>query len=78
MFGDKILEYWDDIEKDLKAAFEIASKQADTAVPLDWMYNNTPELWSINGKTVEYDFIMNCYPSLTKDIYATLSSSLMF
>ena len=68
----------DDIEKDLKAAFEIASKQADTAVPLDWTYNNTPEKWSINGKTVEYDFIMNCYPSLTKDIYATLSSSHMF
>ena len=68
----------DDIARDLKTAFAIASKQTDIAVPLDWTYNNSPQIWDINGKTIEYDFVMDNYPALTKDVYATLSASLIF
>lgn len=61
-----------EIEKDLKEAFKVAAKQTDTAKPLDWTYNNTPQLWEINGETVHYDFIMNSYPSLITNVYGNM------
>ncbi|MBP3481609.1 MAG: alpha-galactosidase [Clostridia bacterium] len=68
----------DAIADDLKKAFEISSRQTDVAKPMDWLYNNTPQLWEINGETVVYDFVMDDYPLPAKEIYATLSPSLMF
>ena len=68
----------DAIADDLKKAFEISSRQTDVAKPMDWLYNNTPQLWEINGETGVYDFVRDDYPLPAKEIYATLSPSLMF
>jgi alpha-galactosidase len=67
-----------EIEVDLKRAFEINSKQTDVAKPLDWTYNDTPQVWDINGERIEYDFTMDCPITLSKNIYTSLSSSLPF
>ncbi len=56
----------DEMKGNLKAALKINSIQADEAEPLDWMYNNTPQKWLINGEEVEYDFVMESYPTLMK------------
>ncbi len=53
-----------EMEKDLKEAFRINSIQEDVAVPLDWMYNQSPQEWMINGEKKEYDFFMNEYPEI--------------
>ena len=49
----------DEIREDLKNAFKIASKQADETFPVDFEFNKHPRIWSINGKTVKYDFYMS-------------------
>jgi len=53
-----------EIFEDLKEAFKINSVQKETAEPLDWMYNNQPQRWLIDGKEVLYDFIMDDYPRM--------------
>ena len=53
-----------EMEKDLKEAFRINSIQKDSAKPLDWLYNNSPQEWEINGKKTEYDFLMDEYPEM--------------
>ena len=54
----------DQMKTDLKEAFKINAIQQDTAVPLDWQYNNSPQKWLINGEECEYDFVMDSYPYL--------------
>lgn len=54
----------EEIAKDLKSAFEKNSIQSDTAEPLDWLYNNQPQKWLINGMQKNYDFVMDSYPEL--------------
>ena len=53
-----------EMEEDLKQAFKINSIQKNVAVPLDWMYNNSPQEWLIDGVKTEYDFVMDSYPEL--------------
>lgn len=67
-----------EMEKDLKAAFKTNSKQKDTAVPVDWMYNNEPQQWLINGELTEYDFIMESYPAMLRHNYVTLHADINF
>ncbi len=40
--------------KELKEAYEVASLQADTFVPLDWMETTTPERYLLNGKEITF------------------------
>lgn len=54
----------EDMKADLVQAFQRNSVQDDVAEPLDWQYNNSPQRWNINGEVVEYDFIMDSYPTL--------------
>ena len=42
--------------KELKSAYEIASRQADELIPLDWMDTTTPEVYLLNGKTVNFNW----------------------
>lgn len=67
-----------EIFEDLKKAFKINSVQEDVAEPLDWMYNNQPQKWLINGKEVEYDFVMDSPPRLLGYKIGDLSSTNMF
>lgn len=67
-----------EIESDLKEAFKISAKQTDTAKPVDWLYNNTPQIWEINGEIKEYDFVMDAYPELSTSIFATLDYNKIF
>ncbi|MBO5213040.1 MAG: alpha-galactosidase [Clostridia bacterium] len=39
---------------ELKRAYEIASKQADDLVPVDWMETTTPDTYLLNGKAVKF------------------------
>ena len=43
-------------ERLLRECYARAAKQADTAVPLDWMENLCPARWLINGKQVYFDW----------------------
>ena len=54
----------DEIRKDLKGAFAINSLQKNEAEPLDWLYNNEPQRWMIDGEVREFDFVMDDYPAL--------------
>lgn len=54
----------EEMKKDLREAFEINLVQNNRCAPLDWTYNNTPDLWEIDGKTEEFDFIEDSYPAL--------------
>ena len=54
----------EEMKKDLKEAFAINSVQQSQAEPIDWMYNNAPQSWLIDGERHEFDFIMDCYPDL--------------
>jgi len=45
-----------DTEEAIRRAFASASKPQEIAEPLDWMDTTTPARWSIQGKTVEYDW----------------------
>ena len=48
----------------MKGAFAINSLQKDEAEPLDWLYNNEPQRWKIDGEIREFDFVMDDYPTL--------------
>jgi len=50
----------------LKEAFARSSVQTDVAQPLDWEYNKTPVVWSINGEVVEYDWFTEELPKCLK------------
>lgn len=52
------------IKNDLMEAFLVNSVQQDTAEPIDWLYNNSPQQWIINKKKKEFDFVQNSYPAL--------------
>lgn len=52
---------------DLIKAFKRNSIQQEVAEPLDWLYNNAPQTWLIDGETIEYDFVMDSYPELIKN-----------
>ena len=67
-----------EIADDLKKAFEINSKQTDIARPLDWTYNDTPQVWEINGERVEYDFTMDSPIEMCKYTFVSLNSKLPF
>ena len=54
----------DSMKEDIKKAFFRNSGQKDKAEPLDWLYNNQPQCWLINGEKREYDFVENSYPEL--------------
>ena len=43
-------------EKELQTAFEIASKQADEFIPLDWMETTTPTHYLINGVETSFNW----------------------
>lgn len=43
-------------ENELKELYEIASKQRNTAEPVDWLWNSTPSQWLIDGKKIQYDW----------------------
>ena len=52
------------MKKDLADAFALNSVQENTAEPIDWMYNNQPQEWMIDGKKYSFDWVMNDYPTL--------------
>ena len=54
----------DSMKEDIKKAFFRNTGQKDKAEPLDWLYNNQPQCWLINGEKREYDFVGNSYPEL--------------
>ena len=62
----------DDNRDDLVEAFKRNSIQQEVAEPLDWLYNNAPQTWLIDGETIEYDFVMDSYPELIKKQNTTL------
>lgn len=41
---------------ELKEAYRIASLQADTMIPLDWMETTTPDTYLINGEVVKFNW----------------------
>lgn len=43
-------------EEELREAFEIASRQSDEMIPLDWMETTTPSNYLINGKEVTFNW----------------------
>jgi len=49
---------------DIRKALKINSQQKDIAEPIDWLYNNIPQEWIINGEKISFDFIMDSYPAL--------------
>ena len=67
-----------EIYADLEKAFKINSEQKNEAEPLDWMYNNEPQKWLIDGEEVEYDFVMDSPPRLLGYKIGDLSSVNMF
>jgi alpha-galactosidase len=40
----------------IKECFRLASQQLPVAEPLDWMENQFPKKWKLNGKTVEFNW----------------------
>jgi alpha-galactosidase len=40
----------------MRDAFRIAATTLPTGEPLDWLRNNQPEHWRLNGKTAEYNW----------------------
>ena len=52
----------DEMKNSLKIAFNRSSIQADIAEPLDWEYNKTPVVWSINGEKEEFDWFTDEIP----------------
>ncbi len=44
------------VEQELLSAFERASVQGDTLLPLDWMENTCPARWLLNGEEIEFQW----------------------
>lgn len=47
----------DEMKKDLKKAFEIASKQETKMEPLDWFETSMPTKYLVDGECMEFDWI---------------------
>lgn len=43
-------------KREVRQAFEAASRPLPAAEPLDWMYNSCPSLWKISGETRNYSW----------------------
>ena len=41
---------------ELKEAYEIASKQSDEFIPVDWMETTTPDTFLLNGEIVKFNW----------------------
>ena len=54
----------EEMKRDLKEAFLINAVQDNSVEPLDWLYNNIPQKWLIDGEIYEFDFVMDSYPAL--------------
>ena len=54
----------EEMKGDLRRAWAVNSVQNDTAEPLDWMYNTTPEKWCINGRVETFDWVQENWPSM--------------
>ena len=54
----------EEMKEDLKKAFAINAIQVNEAEPLDWLYNNSPQQWIVDGERKDFDFIMNSYPEV--------------
>ncbi len=54
----------EEIKAALTQAFSHNAVQTDAAEPLDWLYNNQPQVWLVNGQKREYDFVEGSYPAL--------------
>ncbi|MBQ0109254.1 MAG: alpha-galactosidase [Clostridiales bacterium] len=52
--------------EEMKKRFAEAAEQKDTAIPLDWEYNTTPETWEINGEKTRFDWEMGQFPALLR------------
>jgi hypothetical protein len=52
------------MKQDLARAFAMNSMQQNIAEPLDWIYNNQPQEWMIDGKICTFDWVMDSYPTL--------------
>ena len=54
----------EEMKEDLRCAWARNAIQTDTAEPLDWMYNTTPEKWRINGKEETFDWMKDGWPAM--------------
>ena len=45
------------VSADLRDAYARASAQRDALIPLDWMENNCPERWLLNGEEIRFEWI---------------------
>lgn len=55
--------------REMREAFRYAGAQTDSAVPLDWEYNNQPQRWLINGKEEKFDFVQTSYPRILDSVF---------
>ena len=46
----------EEMKEDMRIACEISAKGKQNAAPLDWMENQTPEVYIINGEVKTYDY----------------------
>lgn len=44
----------DEIKKDLRTAYEKACKQNESIIPVDFLWNRTPNIWKFNDEIIEY------------------------
>lgn len=44
----------EEVETELRRAFQIAAQQPALGTPVDWLYNLTPEKWTLCGETIEF------------------------
>lgn len=51
-------------EKEISEAYKRAAVQKNVAEPLDWVYNDLPQRWLIDGETRNYDWTGNIYAML--------------
>lgn len=42
--------------EDLRAAMAVNAEQQNEMIPLDWMENDLPQLWKIDGEVIRYDW----------------------
>ena len=57
IFSDKCSQSMSkEMKEDMRIACEISAKGKQTAAPLDWMENQTPEVYLINGEVKTYDY----------------------
>ena len=60
--GSPMLISWDpvmdteEIRAEVCEALRVNSIQTDELIPVDWMENNCPRVWSLNGEIIEFDW----------------------